>query len=267
VGIHRRLPNHGLLEVRQRTAQIRSAARKGKTAAEIAETCGAPLKMVEQVLAPVVDARLSDPALLLNGVPAVPGLVAADIQVYWVGFLTSAGRICGQGPTSALVVTLGDRSQEYMHVFLADLATPQVRSELCRSSLVGWQLYVRDRNLCEALLRWGIPSDVYGDDPGVLDDLPAEVIAPFLRGYLDGSLPSPGGSRSRSGGLVLHGTEAVLAGINSMISRGWSVGPGVVTRRSARAELRFSRRDEAVILERIQTYRARSRHGGNLRPA
>ena len=267
MGIHRRLSNQGLLEARQRTVQIRSAARKGKTAAEIADTCGAPLKVVEQILAPVADARLSDPAHLLNHVAVAPGLPAADIQLYWVGFLTAAGRICGQGGTSALVVTLGHRSQEYMHIFMADLATPQVRNELCRSSLVGWQLYVRDRNLCEALSRWGIPSDVHGDDPTVLDDLPAECVTPFLRGYLDGNWASAGVPRSRSNHLILYGAEAVLAGINAMVHRCWRVDSGVVTCRPPRAELRFSPKDERVVLDHMQTYTTRCRSGGKSRPA
>jgi len=50
MGIHRRLLDQGLLEVRQRTAQIRSAARKGKTAAEIAGTCGAPLAGINAMI-------------------------------------------------------------------------------------------------------------------------------------------------------------------------------------------------------------------------
>jgi hypothetical protein len=256
-----------LLEVRQRTAQIRAAARKGKTAAEIAGTCGAPLKTVEQMLAPVTDARLSDPAHLFNHVGVAAGLVPADVQVYWVGFLTAAGRICGQGASSALIVTLGHSPHAYMNVFLTDLATPQARHELCRSSLLGWQLYVRERYLCEALLRWGIPSEVHGDDPGVLDDLLAEFITPFLRGYLDGNWAPAGVPRSPAKHLVFYGTEAVLAGINAMVYRGWRVDPGVVTRRPPRAELRFRPKDERVILGHLQAYTTRCRSRDNARPA
>ncbi len=251
--------NHTLLEVRERNARIRAEARKGKTATDIAETCGVPLKMVEQMLAPIVDARLSDPAHLLNHNAIGAGCPPADIQVYWVGFLTAAGRICGQGASSALIVTLGHRSQEYMHVLMADLATPQVRHELCRSSLLGWQLYVRDRNLCDALLRWGIPSEVYGDDPAVLADFPRELIAPYLRGYLDGNWTTPGTVRSRSHGLVFYGTEGVLSAIDAMIHRGWRLAPGVVTPRPPRAELRYSPRDEREIFDHVHTYTTRCR--------
>ncbi len=251
-----------LLEVQQRNVLIRSAARKGKTAVEIAEACGAPLNTVERMLAPVADARLSDPAHLLNDVGVAAGLPPAKIQVYWVGFLSAAGRICGAGASSVLIVTLGHRAREYMQTFMSDLATPQVRHELCRSSLLGWQFYVRDRHLCEVLLRWGISSEVQGDDPTVLDDLPTELIAPFLRGYLDGNWTTPGAPRSPSHRLVLYGTEAVLAGINAMIYRGWQIAPGAVTCRPPRAELRFSQPDERVLLNQIRTYTTRSREVG-----
>jgi hypothetical protein len=258
VGIHRRF-SQAALEVRQRTVRIRSAARKGQSAVEIAEDCGAPLKMVEQMLAPVADARLSDPAHLFNHAGVAAALPAPDIQVYWIGFLTAAGRICGQGASSALIVTLGHGAPEYMHVFMADLATPQVRHELCRSSLLGWQLYVRDRHLCEALLRWGIPSEIHGDDPTVLDDLPEELIAPFLRGYLDGNWTAPGVPRSRSNRHVLYGTEATLAAINALVYRGWRIAPGVITCRSPRAGLRFKERDHESILNHVRTYTTRAR--------
>lgn len=242
-----------LLEVQRRNVLIRSAARKGKTAVEIAEVFGAPLKMVERMLAPVADARLSDPVHLLNRVSVPAGLPPANIQVYWVGFLSAAGRICGVGASSALIVTLAHRARQYMQTFMSDLATPQVRYELCRSSLLGWQLYVRDRDLCEVLLRWGIFSEVHGDDPTVLDDLSTEFVAPFLRGYLDGNWTTPGAPRSPSHRLVLYGTEAVLAGINAMIHRGWQIAPGTVTCRLPRAELRFSQPDEQMLRNQIRT--------------
>lgn len=256
--IHRR-SNQAVVEVQQRTARIRAAARKGKTASEIAEAYGAPLKMVEQMLAPVADTRLGDPAHLMNHVATDAGFPPVDIQVYWVGFLTAAGRICGRGGSSALIVTLGHRSLEYMNVLMADLATPQVRHEFCRSSLIGWQLYIRDQSLCDALSRWGIPSEVHGDDPTVLDDFPLEFMAPFLRGYLDGNWATPGTARSRSHDLVFHGTNATLTAINAMIHRGWRIGLGVLKQRPPRAELKFSRQDERVIISRINTFTTRRR--------
>jgi hypothetical protein len=266
LSIHRR-PSQALLEVRERNARIRAAARKGKTASEIAEACDTPLKMVQQVLAPIAGARLSDPVHLLNNIDVSTGLPPADIQVYWVGFLTAAGRICGQGRSSALIVTLGHRSQEYMQILIADLATPQVRHEFCRSSLLGWQLYFRDQDLCDALVRWGVPSAVHGDDPTVLDDFPLEFMPPFLRGYLDGNWAPAGVPRPSLNHLVFYGTETVLAGINAMVYRGWRIDPGAVTCRPPRAELRFTPKDGRVILDHLQTYTTRCRNSDKPRPA
>lgn len=247
------------LELRERNARIRRAARKGKTTSEIAKTLDVPLKIVEQILAPIADARLSDPAHLLNNGAVAAGHSAADIQVYWVGFLTASGRLRGQGASSTLVVTLGDRSQKHMDVLMEDLATPQVRREFCRSSLLGWELYVRDQSLCNMLLRWGIPSELHGEDPGVLDDLPQAFVAPFLRGYLDGSRTTRGASRPRSNAFALYGTEPALTAINTMIRRTWRIESGKVTARPPAAELKFSRQDEQAILSHLQMYSVRVR--------
>ncbi|HEX2715110.1 MAG TPA: hypothetical protein VHM88_23235 [Candidatus Acidoferrales bacterium] len=258
--LRRRVLNAAALEARERTARIRAAARKGKSPAEIAEAFEFPLKMVQQILMPVADARLSDPAQLLNTRVPAPGLPTANVQVYWVGFLTAAGRICGQGASFTLIVTLGDRSQEHVDTFMADLATTQVHHEFCRSSLLGWQFYVRDQSLCKALLPWGIPSDLDGDDPTVLDDLPNEFVAPFLRGYLDGDWAAPRpASEARSNGLVLHGTEAVLTGISVMVHRAWGIKGSVVTARPPRADLRFNRQSHNAILGHIRAYADRAR--------
>lgn len=266
--MRKRAFNAAALVAREQTARIRAAARKGRTAAEIAETCEFPLKVVEQILTPVPDVRLTDPAHLLNGRAVASGLPAADVQVYWVGFLTASGRICGQGSSFALIVTLGDRSQEHMDTFMADLATPQVRHEFCRSSLLGWQLYIRDQGLCQALLPWGISSDLYGEDPAVLGDLPKEFIAPFLRGYLDGNWPTPRqGPQARSTGLVLHGTEAVLTGISTMVHRACGIKGGLVRARPPRAELRFNGTGAQAILGHAYAYTARARIHHKRQPA
>ncbi|HLY22294.1 MAG TPA: hypothetical protein VKT83_07480 [bacterium] len=256
----RRPINAAVLEARERTSRVRAAARKGKTAQQIAQVHDYPLKLVEQILAPIADVRLSDPAALLNNRPVAAGLPPADVQVYWVGFLTASGRICGQGASFALIITLGERSQNHMNTFVEDLATPQVRNEYCESSVLGWQLYVRDQSLCKALLRWGVPSDLDGDDPTVLDDLPNEFIAPFLRGYLDGGRAATSDNGApRSGGLALHGTEAVLGAINTMVSRGWGIKSGVVKPKPPRAELKFNRQDAQTILTRSRAYTTRRR--------
>lgn len=256
--IRRRAVNAAALEAREQTWRIRAAARKGKTAAQIAEACEFPLKMVEQVLAPIADARLSDPAAVLNKRPVAAGLPPADVQAYWVGFLTAAGRICGQGASFALIITLGERSQHHMNAFIEDVATPQVRREYCTNSLFGWQLYIRDQSLCKALLPWGIPSDLHGEDPAVMEDLPKEFVAAFVRGYMDGNW-TPSGAASRPNGLVLNGTETILTALNALVKRAWGIDSGVLTPRPPRAQLKFNRQDVQALLTRTRAYTARRR--------
>jgi len=216
------------LEWRERTQKIRAAARKGKSSTEIAGLVALPVATVERALAHAEHPRLSDPVELLQSRREGPGKAPSDVQLYWLGFLTAAGHICGHGSLLTLVVTLGEEGRDCVATLMADLATEHIRYEFCHSSIVGWQVYLRDQGLCEALLPWGIPSDFHGDDP-------------FIRGYTDGDLMSrrPGGG-SRNGHFALHGTPAVLAGINAMLKRCWAVSSGVVSQRQDRTELRVS---------------------------
>jgi hypothetical protein len=251
------------LERRERIAQIRSAARKGSSPEAIADLCRIPIAMVEQVLRSVGDPRLSDPAHLLNTRRAAPGLTPADVQMYWLGFLTAAGRIWGRGTGLTLVITLGDKkSPMYIKTIMTDLADPYARSEFCQSSLHGWQLYIRDQSLCNALIPWGIPSDLNGEDPALLDDLPEEFAAPFLRGYVDGNWPiRQTVDAEKHPALILQGSPEVLAGINAMVHRYWGIDGGVVNgHQPPRAELRFpNARDGQEILRRTAAYTSRMR--------
>src|SRR5262249_26311472 len=75
----------------------------------------------------------------------------------------------------------------------------------------------------------------------VLDDLPAEFVTPFLRGYVDGERISSGSAqRRRDRGFTLRGTPAILAGINAIIQRYWSVSGGMITSGPHGDELRFA---------------------------
>jgi hypothetical protein len=168
-------------------------------------------------------------------------MAPADVQLYWLGFLTAASHIRGHGACLTLVVTLGAELDDFIETLMADLATEHISWEVCHSSLVGWQVYLRDQSLCKALVPWGIPSDFHGDDPAVLDDLPKEFVTPFIRGYVDGNgLSRRPPTGRRDGSFTLRGTPAVLAGINSIIRRYWEVSGGVVTQGRDQAELRFS---------------------------
>jgi hypothetical protein len=243
-------------EARAQIAAIRAAARKGWAATEIAERCQFSITVVNRVLAPANHARLSDPAELLSARVLSPGRAPAEAQLYWVGFLTAAGRILGQGPSMAIVVTLGDRADAHMMRFMQEITGPGVRQEYCESSLLGWQAYVREPSLCKALMPWGIPSDAHGEDPALLDDIPEDLAAPFLGGYLDGNWPA--GTFPRSGRLTWHGTPAVLAAVNRLLSRCWQVPEGRIVSRGPRATLRHAApRIDRQIWERVRAYAPR----------
>ena len=256
-----RAPTEQVLEWRVRTAKIRSAARNGKNLKEIAELHHLPLAAVVRVLAPVEHPRISDPVGLLQNTHQAPGTAPADVQVYWLGFLMATGHIWGQGQSLTLVVTLGDKSEEYIETFIADMATDRIYCEFCHSSVVGWQVYLRDQNMCNALFPWGVPSDLHGDDSALLDDLPREFATPFIRGYVDGNRSSSHSlDRLRGDEFTVHGTPAVLARINSMVRRHWRVSGGIVTSRRGRAELRFSDPEACrAIHGKLDTYVSRSR--------
>lgn len=236
-----RAPSEQTLEWRARTAEIRTAARKGRSPREIAELHDLPLAAVERVLTPVEHPRISDPIQLLQRNHKIPGMAPADVQVYWLGFLMAAGHICGQGTSLTLVVTLGERSRACIESLMADLATDYMRCEFCYSSIVGWQAYLRDPGLCKALFPWGVPSDLHGDDSALLDDLPRELAIPFICGYADGNSSSTSALRGVSEKrFTVQGTPVVLARINSMVERYLEVPGGKVIPRRERAELQFS---------------------------
>lgn len=245
-------------EARAQITRIRAAARKGLGATEIAELCQFPIAIVNRVLAPANHGRLSNPAEILTLRTVPTGHAPADVQLYWVGFLTAAGRISGQGPSMAVVVTLGDRAEKHMAKFMEDITGPRVRQEYCQSSLLGWQVYVREPSLCHALMPWGIPSDFHGEDPALLDDIPNDLVAPFLAGYLDGNWPVS--TFPRSGRLVLHGTPDVLSAVNRVLRRCWGISEGKITLQAPRATLRYpTQRVDQQIWDRVRTHASRKR--------
>ncbi len=256
-----RAPSGQDLEWRERTAKIRTAARKGISPAEIAGLHQLSLPAVERVLAPIEHPRISDPVQLLRRHREIPGTAPADVQLYWLGFLMAAGHIRGQGSSLTLVVTLGEKSRAYIAAFMADVLTDHIYCEFCHSSIVGWQVYLRDQSLCKALFPWGVPSDLHGDDSALLDDLPREFATPFICGYVDGSWPNINSSNTvRGERFTVRGTPAVLARLNSMVQRYWGVPGGLVTSGRERAELQFSDPEACrAIHSQLDTYVSRVR--------
>ncbi len=256
-----RAPSVQALEWRERTARLRSAARNGKSSKEIAELHQLPLEAVERVLAPIEHPRISDPVSLLRKHNQVPGTAPVDIQMYWLGFLMAAGYIRGQGRSLTLVVTLGEKSREYIETLTADIGSDRIYCEFCHSSIVGWQVYLRDQSLCKALFPWGVPSDLHGDDSALLDDVPSEFAIPFMCGYVDGNwTPGHSSERTRGDAFTVHGSPEVLARLNSMVQRHWGVSAGKVTARQNRAQLQFSDpKGCRTIRSQLETYVSRVR--------
>lgn len=214
-----------------RVREIRAAGRRGDSAADIAVASGFSAASVQKLLAPGAHPRLSDPGDLLRTGRVRTGQIPADVQLYWFGFLTAAGYIRGQGPSLTLVVTLGEEGRGSLDALEADLMIGPRRCELCHSTLAGWQGYFRDPILCGALIPWGIPSDLYGEDAALLEELPDELFLPFIRGYTEGGAvarrrPSPGDAS----GITIRGTAAVLGSLNALIQRYWGLAPGRITR-------------------------------------
>jgi hypothetical protein len=227
----RRLPFRDDPTWQARVRQVRAAARRGDSAADIALVSGFPAASVQKLLAPGAHPRLSDPGDLLRTRRVRTGQIPADVQLYWFGFLTAAGYIRGQGSSLTLVVTLGEEGRGSIDALEADLMTGPSRCEFCHSSVAGWQGYFRDPTLCGALIPWGIPSDLYGEDVALLDELPEELFLPFIRGHIEGgevarSTPSPG----ETAGMTIRGTSAVLGSLNALIQRHWGIAGGVITR-------------------------------------
>jgi hypothetical protein len=250
--ILRRLPLRNDPEWQAHVRNIRAADRRGDSPAEIAMVSGLPAVSVKKILAPGAHPRLSDPADLLRTGQVRAGQIPADVQLYWVGFFTAAGYIRGQGPSLTLTVTLGEEGRERIDAFWADLVMARSHCELCYSSLAGWQAYFRDPTLCQALIRWGVPSDLYGEDPALLEELPEGLFLPFVRGYIEGGELAPRPStRRHTAGVTIRGTPAILGGLNTLIQRYWGIANGLITQVGDGALLHFSGRAARDAFERL----------------
>ncbi len=238
----RRLPLRDDPEWQARVRHVRAAGRRGESPAEIAVASGLPAASVQKILAPGTHPRLSNPGDLLRTGQVQTGQIPAHVQLYWFGFFTAVGYIRGQGNLLTLIVTLGEEGRERIDALEADLMTGR-HCELCYSSLAGWQAYFRDSILCRALIPWGIPSDLYGEDPALLADLPEGLFLPFMRGYTEGGeLARRRPTRQHTVGFTIRGTPAVLGGLNTLIERYWGIAGGLITHVGDAAELHFSGR-------------------------
>ena len=240
----RRVPFRNDPEWQARVRHIRAAGRRGESPVHIASVSGFPTASVKKILAPAAHAQLSDPGDLLRTGQVRDGQTPADVQLYWVGFFTATGYIRGQGSALTLVVTLGENGRERIEALEAELTMGRSHCEICHSSLAGWQAYFRDPILCHALIPWGIPSDLYGEDPALLEDLPEGLFLSFIRGYIEGDKlgrrpPAP----RHPAGFTIRGTPAVLGSLNTLIQRYWGITSGFITQVGDDAVLQFPLRE------------------------
>ncbi|MGQ0550528.1 MAG: hypothetical protein ACT4PY_12770 [Armatimonadota bacterium] len=119
-----------------------------------------------------------------------PRPTTASVQVYWLGFIAASGRVFGQNHLTTLVLEIHPEDAPHVQTLVQDLMVGHVTCEFADSSLYGRQAYVRDRQLAESLLQWGI-SAASQDGSIPIEFIPEDLMADFVRGYLEGSRHSP----------------------------------------------------------------------------
>jgi hypothetical protein len=157
----------------------------------------------------------------------------AAVQVYWLGYMSATGRIFGQSSQGTIVLAIHPQDEPHVQTLVQDLVTGHPRVEFADSNLEGRQAYVRDRQLAEVLAQWGI-STTPGSSALALEFIPKEIIADFVRGYLEGSrlsppfggrraaLPSPASARS----LTFVGGPALISALGPALHTLCGVRPG-----------------------------------------
>ncbi|HET8678672.1 MAG TPA: hypothetical protein VFM39_01025 [bacterium] len=190
----------------------------------------------------------------------------ASVQVYWLGFIAAAGRVSGQSHLTTLVLHIHPGDAPHVQTLIQDLMIGHVTCEFADSSLYGRQAYVRDRQLAEQLLQWGI-SATSEDGSIPIEFIPESLIGDFVRGYLEGSRYSPpfGGLRHQAPSprslrsLVLVGPVPLVEGLNRVLHSVCGARGGVVRPFGTLglAQVVFSQEDGIRVLE--HAYRRPSR--------
>ncbi len=190
----------------------------------------------------------------------------AALQIYWLGFIAPTGRVFGQNNLSTLVLAIHPDDAVHIQTLLQDLIVGHATCEFADSNLDGRQAYVRDRQLAETLLQWGI-SAAPADGSIPLEYIPRALVPDFVRGYLEGSRHTPpfGGVRTRVPSaesvrsLVLVGHAPMIEGLNRLLQAACGISGGIVTPfgRLGLTKVTFSSGDSRRILE--QAYRSPAR--------
>ena len=183
---------------------------------------------------------------------------SAPVHAYWLGFIAASGRVFGQNNLCTLVLAIHPDDAPHVHMLLADLVVGRATCEFADSSLNGRQAYVRDRQLAEMLLQWGIASTP--EESFVpLEFIPNALLADFVRGYLEGSRHTPpfGGSRTQApsarslGSLSLVGPALLVNQLSRVLQSACGASGGVVTpfARPGLMQIVFPAQASAKILE------------------
>lgn len=158
-----------------------------------------------------------------------------SVHVYWLGFIAASGRIFGENHLCTLVLAIHPEDATHIQTLVQDLIVGHVTCEFADSNLYGRQAYVRDRQLAEMLLQWGV-SAVPEDGSVSLEFIPDALIPDFVRGYLEGSRHSPpfGGARHQVPSprslqsLMLVGPASLIGALNRVLRSACGAHGGVV---------------------------------------
>lgn len=190
----------------------------------------------------------------------------AAVQIYWLGFIAATGRVFGQNNLTTLVLAIHPDDAAHVQTLLQDLVVGHATCEFADSSLDGRQAYVRDRQLAETLLQWGI-SATPADGSIPLEFIPRPLVPDFVRGYLEGSRHAPPFGGVRSGvpsprsvrSLVLVGQKPMLEGLKRVLRAAWGISGGAVAPlgRQGLSKVAFSAADSRRILGHV--YRSPTR--------
>lgn len=194
----------------------------GMTVEEIATKHGLPALTIKTLLRPTGQpGGLCTPYELAGADP--PRNAAA--QVYWLGYIAAAGRVFNHGSSRTLLLAIHAKDEGHIQTLVADLVSGHPSVEFADSNLDGRQVYIRDRDLVEALATWGI-CDSPGRGSISLELVPRRLLPDFVRGFLEGARVDPpvrrAGARASSPRghrpLTLTGHPALLATLSQMLS-------------------------------------------------
>jgi hypothetical protein len=127
--------------------------------------------------------------------------VSLAIPMYWLGFITAAGRASHRSAPHTVVLSLDAGDLEFVQALGRDLLRTHASYEFCQSSHDGHQVYIRERDLGESVIQWGVTTDPR-EAALPLDYIPTEALPHFVRGLLEGQMRhAPFGGRSRESAL------------------------------------------------------------------